>query len=49
MNAPRQSNATQAVDSLKFADMEGSQKLVFIGKLCVFFITFGFAFGTLLD
>ena len=36
-------------DKVKFGDMDGGEKLVFIGKLFVFLITMGFAFGTLLD
>ena len=32
-----------------FSDMNGGEKLMFLVKLVVFFVTFGFAFGTLLD
>lgn len=34
--------------AMKFVDMGFGGKLSFIVKLCVFFLTFGFAFPTLL-
>lgn len=33
----------------KWKDMSAGQKLAFVGKLCVFLISFGFAFPTLLN
>jgi hypothetical protein len=36
-------------DAKTFAQMNGGEKLVFLAKLVVFFVTFGFVFGTLLD
>ena len=38
-----------SADDKKFSQMSGGEKLVFLVKLVVFFVTFGFAFGTLLD
>ena len=35
--------------TLKFTDMKIGEKLVFIGKLIIFFATFGFAFPTLMS
>lgn len=35
--------------SPKFKDLDFGGKIVFIGKLIVFFCTFGFAFPTLLS
>lgn len=33
----------------KFSAMGAGEKLVFIGKVCVFLLTFGFAFPTVLS
>ena len=33
-----------AAQELKFKDMDSFQKIVHIGKTCVFFLTLGFAF-----
>ena len=35
------------VKTRKFSDMNGSEKLIYLGKVIVFIITFGFAFPTL--
>lgn len=35
--------------SKKFSQMNGSEKLQFLGKLVLFFVTFGFAFANLLS
>jgi len=43
-----QGSAAPAQADLKFSQMNLLQKTVFIGKLCVFFVTFGFAFGNIL-
>ena len=36
-----------AVRGRKFSDMNGSEKLVYLGKVIVFIVSFGFAFPTL--
>ena len=38
-----------AVASKKWKDLSGGQKMAFVGKLMIFFISFGFAFPTLLN
>jgi hypothetical protein len=43
-----QGSAAPAQADLKFSQMNLMQKIVFIGKLCIFFATFGFAFGNIL-
>jgi len=42
-----QKSAKAQEPSIAFKDMDGSQKLVFIGKVCLFLITCGFAFPTI--
>ena len=34
---------------IKFADMRIGEQLVFVAKLCLFFVSFGFAYPTLLS
>lgn len=41
--------STAVAPSLKFGQMSFGQKIVFSGKLIVFFCTFGFAFPTILN
>jgi len=43
-----QGSAAPAQAEQKFSRMNLLQKTVFIGKLCIFFVTFGFAFGNIL-
>ena len=43
-----QGSAAPATQELKFSQMSVAQKGVFVLKLCVFFISFGFAFGNIL-
>lgn len=38
-----------AADSKKWKDMRASQKAVFVGKLMIFMVSFGFAFPLLLN
>ena len=38
---------SQSSDEKKFAQMTGSEKIVFVGKVIVFICTFGFAFPTI--
>lgn len=35
--------------SKKFSQMDGGEKLQFLGKLVLFFVTFGFAFANILS
>ena len=35
------------VRARKFSEMNGSEKLAYIGKVIAFFVTFGFAFPTI--
>lgn len=35
--------------SKKFTHMNGGEKLQFLGKLALFFVTFGFAFANILS
>ena len=42
-----QNTVTPIPHSKSFADMEGSEKAVFVGKVFVFLITGGFAFPTI--
>lgn len=42
-------SAAPAQGGPKFSQMNLLQKVVFIGKLCIFFVTFGFAFGNILS
>jgi hypothetical protein len=35
------------VTATKFSDMSGTEKLKFIGKVCIFIVTGGFAFPTI--
>ena len=44
-----QGSAAPAQANQKFSQMNLLQKGVFIGKLCIFFVTFGFAFANLLS
>lgn len=39
-----QGSAAAADDSLKFKNMNPAQKVVFVGKVCVFFLSMGFAY-----
>lgn len=39
----------ETAPSKAFGDMDGSEKMKFIGKFALFIITFGFAFPTLFD
>lgn len=43
-----QGSAAPAQTGQKFSQMSLAQKGVFVVKLCVFFVTFGFAFGNIL-
>jgi hypothetical protein len=36
-------------ESKKWGRMSAGQKAAFVGKLCIFLITFGFAFPTMLN
>jgi hypothetical protein len=36
-------------DSKKWARLSAAEKAAFVGKLCIFLITFGFAFPTILN
>lgn len=38
-----------AAGSKKWKNLSGGEKIVFIGKLMIFFVSFGFAFPTLLN
>lgn len=40
---------TTLVPSIKFSQLSIGQKIVFCGKLIIFFCTFGFAFPTILN
>ena len=40
-------NEQESTKSVAFSDMDGGQKLVFIGKVFVFLISGGFAFPTI--
>jgi hypothetical protein len=44
-----QGSAAPVQTGQKFSQMNLLQKTVFIGKLCIFFVTFGFAFGNILS
>lgn len=46
-NQPAQASAAPQQTSIPFSKMNGSQKLAFIGKAFIFFITWGFAYPTL--
>ena len=39
--------AVTRAHSTKFSDLDGSGKIVFVGKVLVFLISFGFAFPTI--
>ena len=41
--------ADATAQSRKWKDMRASDKAAFIGKLCIFLISFGFAFPQLLN
>jgi hypothetical protein len=41
-------NARKVAD-LKWSEMSALQRLVFVGKTCIFFMTAGFVFPTVLD
>ncbi|MEN3352107.1 MAG: hypothetical protein V7640_265 [Betaproteobacteria bacterium] len=41
--------AHASVQSKKWKNMPVTEKVAFIGKLCIFLISFGFAFPTLLN
>lgn len=43
-----QGSAAPAQANRKFSQMNLLQKIVFIGKVSLFFVTFGFAFGNIL-
>lgn len=46
----RKTKAAQgsAAEANKFSKMDPIQKILFIGKTCIFFLTFGFAYPNIL-
>lgn len=43
------SNKPNVDQSQSFGEMSTASKLLHIGKVCLFFMTFGFAFPSILD
>lgn len=41
--------AKAAKTKIQFSTLDRSQKLFYIGKVCLFFLTFGFAFSSILS
>ena len=42
-------DAKKAKVKVEFGAMDNNQKLFYIGKVCLFFLTFGFAFSSILS
>lgn len=47
--ATAEAKAKAAKTKIQFSTLDRSQKLFYIGKVCLFFLTFGFAFSSILS